>query len=728
MPNIPLRDILIIARQESVQMRHHYIGVEHLFLALLQIQGGLLSLILEKNGLSAEYVADTLRRKMERGLSQRLWVGIPYTPRAEIVLDIANDLMLDNGNDEVTERDLLHAIFMEHDSLPIRVFQGMKANLMALKEAVLTLTPSNEAILSNMAITFGDGFDRDATIQREHLFVLRKMFASHASIRIERGLTGFRRGTLIVVVTPIQADNREDAPVVAKIDQKDSILDEVQRYETFVRTILPLQTARLEETPTVPDASELAGVKYSLVANVGDIPQDLRQRTRTHGTTGLGRLLQHELYEQFRKTWWQQKRAYRFQVWKEYDWLLPPILTLDYVPDREPPPNSHHIKIPFNRAKLKTRLKDEIQFGDIVVLENFTVQKVDRQQDLLKLGIGYGTEADKRAYRMDVRGMHLARSSFYRGEVIERIIGRVVKTRNDVLLQAVRDLQPPFDPRNRWVTLGEHRLPNPLLAYEDLLDRHLNGSMSRIHGDLHLGNILIGPNNRIWLIDFGNARDGHTLFDWANLEVSLLGDALMPSMGDEWKTVTEVLDSLSWLNSDLPMPSMNDEVFTAIASITAVREIVHDCLTTKDNWYEYFVALTLCALRAVTWDTMSLGGRRLLFMVAGFALLELNRKYLNTPSHTPPVDEGELTDHLPTPVSGDGGRLSSSRSGSGSKAALPDTAPLNPPPQETPEQALDEDEMLRMLRETEPVPPESTELSKPVDPDEPPPTPKEPIP
>src|SRR5689334_14092636 len=107
MSSILLRDILISARQECVQMRHFYIGVEHLFIALLQIQGGLASSILEEHGLTTDYVIDTIRRKADKGTSQVLWVGIPYTPRTDIVLNIAKDLAADNGHEEASERDLL---------------------------------------------------------------------------------------------------------------------------------------------------------------------------------------------------------------------------------------------------------------------------------------------------------------------------------------------------------------------------------------------------------------------------------------------------------------------------------------------------------------------------------------------------------------------------------------------------------------------------------------------
>ncbi len=642
---ISLKDILINARQESVQMRHHYLGVEHLFIAMLQIQGGITASIVEDYGFSTEYVIGAIRRKTDKGTNQRLWAGFPYTPRTEIILDIANDLAMDNSLSEATERELLVAILNEHDSLPIRVLQTLGMNLMAATLAAIGYDPKREPHTPDIHIAFSDTFNEDLPIQREQLFVLRRMFAAHKTIRIEQRLTGFS-GALVLVVTPIHADNREDAPMVVKIHDADNIFDEVHRFATHVKSSLPLQTARLEDNPIKPETSELAGIKYTLVANSDGIPMDLRHRFQTSGSYELGKILQKELYSQFKITWWQHKRPFRFQAWKEYDWLFPPLITLDFIPENDEAEMPLVIKIPVNRGKLKTKLT-ALNFGDDVVLENFTVQKVDRQNNVLKLAVGFGSEADKHAYKVEMRGVNGLPKTFYRGEVVERLVGTVWKTRHDLMLDSVRDLEPDFEPDDRWIPVGDLQLPNPLLGYENLLDRHINGSMSKIHGDLHLGNILVGPNNSIWLIDFGHTRDGHTLFDWATLEVSLLGDALMNVIDSDWNTVRSVVKCLIAMGSENPLPSVNEQIISAVDSVSAIRGIVRQCLATEDNWYEYYVSLALCALRAITWKTMSLGGRRLLYLVSAMAILEMNRKYLNTALETPSPD---LTDVLPTRV------------------------------------------------------------------------------
>jgi hypothetical protein len=229
---------------------------------------------------------------------------------------------------------------------------------------------------------------------------------------------------------------------------------------------------------------------------------------------------------------------------------------------------------------------------------------------------------------------------YFRGEIIERIGGRVWETRASALMAAAQALEPDFDLQIETIPgIGKpERLPNPVLAYDDLLDRYVDGTLSKIHGDLHLGNILVGPNASAFLIDFAQTRNGHTLFDWASLEVSLLTDVVMPVIGDDWYSVRLVLRYIASLQSAMPdtVPALN----RVMQHVVAVREIARECLARETSWSEYFVALAMCSLRAVTWDTLSLGSRRLMFCLAALSIHELRSRGTLT------MDDGPITDFL----------------------------------------------------------------------------------
>jgi hypothetical protein len=639
MSNIPLRDILISARQEAYRMRHFYLGVEHLFIALLEIKGGLASSIMEEHGLATEYVIDAVRRKVGKGSRHRLWAGIPNTPRAEVILTLANELALEKSSKEIGEQDLLVAILEENDNIPVRVLRALNEDINVIADEARNRAATTNTQQSFVRVDFGPHFNNSDTLSEQHLFVLRRMFYGYNEIRVERRLMGGYTKALILVVTPINTDEREDAAVVVKIDQADLILDEAQRYDSNVKASLPPFSARLVDRPTAPETSDFAGIKYTFVGSNDTASKDLRFVASSLGSPKLADWLRNELYPLFGKTWWHQRRPYRFQVWREYDGILPPILTLEIVDEKQIPANAQVLKMPIKRSRLK-----QLEYGDVVVIENFTVSRVYRDQGAIQLSTGHGSDAAT-AYKIEVRGIDLNKDAYYRGEVVERIAGKVYKTRSEYLVHAVRALEPEFDLAAEAIVTGLEspaKLPNPLLLYEELLDRYLNGSLSKIHGDLHLGNIILGPNENPSLVDFAQTRDGHTLFDWITLEVSLLSDIVMTTTGNSWADVRTVLQYIVALNDNAPLPQSDQKLSDAFSAIVAVREIARECLADPDDWAEYFVGLALCSLRAVTWENMSIGARRLMFLHSALAM---TRSQSLHKAASPSPDETEIGDN-----------------------------------------------------------------------------------
>lgn len=640
---IDLKDILISARQESHRMQHFYIGVEHLFIALLEIPGGIARSILQEHGLTPEYVIDGVRQKIGKGSKRRIWSGTPSTPRANVILAIANEIAMEEGRTDINERDLLTAIFEEGENMPVRVLRRLGLDIPSLINEVQYRSVERVAPQPYVDIDYAQDFDLNL-LTDEHKIILRRMFYGYDRIRVESQLTGGYTQALVLVVTPLNADGREDAAVVVKIDDTDEILDEAQRYETHVKGTLPPLTARLEDTPVAPEICTLAGIKYTIVTKPDKAPQDLGSAIADLGIDKLGYWLRQQLYAQFGKTWWQQRRTFRFQVWTEYDWILPPVLTIQYIPEGEAFTSGHMLRVPVNRSKL-----GQVEDGDIVTLENFTVQRVYPDQNAIQLAIGRGNEATRRAYKMMITGIDLEKDFHYRGEVIDRIVGRVRKTRHDSLMNAATLLESPFDLNAETFIvngLKQRALPNPILAYEELLHLHINGSTSKIHGDLHLGNILVGPSDNPFLIDFAHSRDGHTIFDWATLETSLLSDWIMKQAGSDWDAAYLVLDYVAALNTQTPFPRMNPELTLAFTPLIAIRSIAQESLAAEGAWAEYYISLALSALRGIVWETKSLGGRRLLFLVSALAIQEA-QKYIAEPGEmdTPMPDEQDATEY-----------------------------------------------------------------------------------
>lgn len=633
---IQLKDIIISARQESHRMRHYYLGVEHLFISLLEIRGGLTSNILSDQGLSPEYVIDAIRRKTGKGSSKhRLWPNLQETPRSDMVMSIAQDIASSHGRKNIQERDLLIAILEEDDNIATRVLQGLDIDMGNLQHQARTRQAILPQTHSFIQLDFPSNFEGE--LNPDQLSILRRMFHGYSKVRIEAQLTGGYTGSILLVVTPFELGKRK-AALVVKIGPADTILDEAKRYERYVKGTLPPLTARLEDRPTAPDTSDLAGLKYTFLGNASGNPTNMRGIVHQWSGVKIGHWLNEHLYSDFGENWWRQNRSFRFEAWLEYDWLLPPILTLELEQNEELLENANIIKFPLRRKRIK-----ELDYGDIVTVENFVVQKVDKEKKRIRLALGQGSEA-ARPYQIEIRGIDFEQDTYYRGEIVENIGGTVFKTRDEQLMMAARALEPDFDISSERISILNKSMPNPIKWYHNLLDTHVEGTLSTIHGDLHLGNILIGPSDSALLIDFALTRDGHTIFDWANLEISIISETIVPQVPDSWDGARLLINHLVALNNPGRTLSGSPELREALQALVALREVASQCLAYRDRWAEYHISLSMCALRAMQWNTMTLASRRVMFLISALSMFEIQNQpdreiNENTPSPDPDSTE-----------------------------------------------------------------------------------------
>lgn len=638
--NITLQDILIGARQESYRMRHFFIGVEHIFVALLEIRGSIAASVIQACGLTPEHVVNAVRRKLRKGGKERTFVNLRQTMRAQTVIDIAREIAMAAGRREVDERDVLVAILEEGQSVPVRVLAALGLDDMSkLIDMARSYTINVDSQQPQVRVIYGPEFDADEPLNRDQLLLLRRMFYGYDRIRVDRRLTGGYSEATLVVVTPIDGDNSQHAAIAVKINRVDAIYDEARRYESHVRNKLPPMTARMEDKPCVLETSGIAGLKYTLVAGNDRVPRDLRMMLDKWSAHDIGEWLRGQLFPTFGHTWWRQNRPYRFQAWQEYDWLLPPILTLEYLPGGKTE-SAMQLKAPIKRARLR-----HLACDDEVIVNGFEVYRVLPEKNTIQLAISQGGGAT-RAYEIEVRGVDFAGVTYYLSEKVETIRGRILQTRNEELLNALYGLQPDFQAEADKINIApDLKIPNPIIAYEDLLDAYVNGSVCTIHGDLHPGNTMIGPNRSAFLIDFEHARDGHTVSDWAMLEVSLMCDYIAPRLPDtSWGGLRAFVQQLIHLNGQDDLLDDSQPVLNALGVIYQIRQIVANCLIVPDVWSEYYVALTFCSLRALGWQkTVSVTGRRLLFLVAGVALHELDTRFKPLPPpKTPSPDDTEI--------------------------------------------------------------------------------------
>lgn len=108
------------AISEANRLGQHYLGVEHLFLSLTKVEGGLTQQTLYQLGIPPATLRYELRQYLGPGDGYEHWQFTHFTPRLRRVLLQAIELARARGTTALDEPDFLYAIIGEPESAPIQ--------------------------------------------------------------------------------------------------------------------------------------------------------------------------------------------------------------------------------------------------------------------------------------------------------------------------------------------------------------------------------------------------------------------------------------------------------------------------------------------------------------------------------------------------------------------------------------------------------------------------------
>lgn len=146
--------VLSKAAQESIQLGHLYIGVEHIFLGLADVLEDELKLALAAQSFELSQLVDVLRTRIQRDDGLTANTEIAPTPRCHRVLNMAVELASRSGSPLVEPPHLLEAIFRERRSVPVRLIHALDLDVTALQEAT-TREPEPEPTPTPLLEKFG---------------------------------------------------------------------------------------------------------------------------------------------------------------------------------------------------------------------------------------------------------------------------------------------------------------------------------------------------------------------------------------------------------------------------------------------------------------------------------------------------------------------------------------------------------------------------------------------
>jgi hypothetical protein len=391
--------------------------------------------------------------------------------------------------------------------------------------------------------------------------LLQALFRRYARLVVESEFLSGYSGARTFLVQPVHPGGRADAYTIVKIGPRQSIQQEFNNYETYVKDSLPPITARIQHPPVTVRGSNRAALQYTFIAEPGRMPVSLRNALLQNPDPAL--LVR--LFETFGPNWWMQRHTHIFRLAQEYDRLLPPHYVI------EPAPSNGPVSRLIQESDTPGDLK--LQTGNMVDVNRFACveQRMDGQS-LTLIGKAHS-------------GQPALRLRWLSPKPPEHSRGRIVANRG-MLLQ---DLVSNFDRQG---------LADPLLCLSDVLNENITGTQSIIHGDLNLENVLVGPGNFIWLIDFAQTRLGHPLFDFARLEAEIIAHVLSSQVDSPGAY-------LALLNAGHPL-------------LKAVEEIAGRCLFNSSQMREYWLSLYLTCLGELKFANLDERSRHLLYLTAAY--------------------------------------------------------------------------------------------------------------
>lgn len=134
------RQVVVLAQEEASELKHNYIGTEHILLGLLREQEGVAARVLESLGITVERVRAQVVRIV--GCGEEVTSGqIPFTPRAKKILELALRESRSLGHSYVGTEHILLGVVRENEGVAARVLLDFEADSEKIRNAVIRTLP-----------------------------------------------------------------------------------------------------------------------------------------------------------------------------------------------------------------------------------------------------------------------------------------------------------------------------------------------------------------------------------------------------------------------------------------------------------------------------------------------------------------------------------------------------------------------------------------------------------
>ena len=122
------RQVVVLAQDEARQLKHNYIGTEHILLGLLREKEGLAGQALEVLDITVEEMRAQVARVVGPGDEVMTGQMIPFTPRAKKVLELALSEARSLGHNYIGTEHIMLGLVRENDGVAARILADLGAD------------------------------------------------------------------------------------------------------------------------------------------------------------------------------------------------------------------------------------------------------------------------------------------------------------------------------------------------------------------------------------------------------------------------------------------------------------------------------------------------------------------------------------------------------------------------------------------------------------------------
>src|SRR5882672_8292487 len=158
------RRVIILAREEAERHHNEYLGTEHILRGMLKDGGGIAITVLQKAGLSIDQIRMEVERHLPRNANALIVGEIPFTPKANKVLEYGVEEARLMGHNYIGTEHLLLGLLKEKEGIAAKVLNALGIRLVETREKILNLLQEPATKTKEKSKTPAlDEFGRDLT-------------------------------------------------------------------------------------------------------------------------------------------------------------------------------------------------------------------------------------------------------------------------------------------------------------------------------------------------------------------------------------------------------------------------------------------------------------------------------------------------------------------------------------------------------------------------------------